>query len=135
MIQLDLIWTTLMPKDVRMARELPSLCFDVLLPFGRRIQFLAAASGSSCTSGFAQHLEGSAGQSEKTSYELDALRRALIDGTYRGPSKLLLHPEDFWGWKRHWARRAGCMWLRVGSSRNDPGFRSASERGMIGSDE
>jgi hypothetical protein len=114
MIQLDLIWTTLMPKDVRMARELPSLCFDVLLPFGRRIQFLAAASGSSCTSGFAQHLEGSAGQSEKTSYELDALRRALIDGTYRGPSKLLLHPEDFWGWKKTLGTQSG---LYVATSR------------------
>jgi hypothetical protein len=95
-----------------MVRELPSLCFDVLLPFGRRIQFLAADSGSSCTSGFAQPLEG--GQSEKATYELDALRRALIDGTYKGPSKLLLHPEDFWGWKKTLSTQSG---LYVATSR------------------
>ena len=103
-----------MPKDVRMVRELPSLCFDVLLPFGRRIQFLSAESDGPCTSGFAQPLETSVGELEKTSYELDALRRALIDGTYRGPSKLLLHPEDFWGWKKTLSTQTG---LYVATSR------------------
>ena len=97
-----------------MVRELPSLCFDVLLPFGRRIQFRAAESGRSCTSGFAQPLENSAGQSEQASYELDALRRALIDGTYTGPSKLLLHPDDFWGWKKTLSTQSG---LYVATSR------------------
>jgi hypothetical protein len=97
-----------------MVRELPSLCFDVLLPFGRRIQFRAAESGRSCTSGFAQPLEASVGQSEPASYELDALRRALIDGTYQGPSKLLLHPDDFWGWKKTLSTQSG---LYVATSR------------------
>jgi hypothetical protein len=100
-----------------MVRELPSLCFDVLLPFGRRIQFLSAESGGSCTSGFAQPLESSVGELEKTSYELDALRRALIDGTYRGPSKLLLHPDDFWGWKKTLGTQTG---LYVATSRIEP---------------
>ena len=97
-----------------MVRDLPSLCFDVLLPFGRRIQFLAADSGRSCASGIAQPLEGSAGQPEETSYKLDALRRALVDGTYKGPSKLLLHPEDFWGWKKTLGTQTG---LYVATSR------------------
>ena len=97
-----------------MVRELPSLCFDVLLPFGRRIQFLSAESSGSCISGFAQPLEGSVGELETTSYELDALRRALIDGTYRGPSKLSLHPEDFWGWKKTLSTQTG---LYVATSR------------------
>jgi hypothetical protein len=100
-----------------MVRDLPSLCFDVLLPFGRRIQFLSAASTGSFTSGFAQPLERSVGQLEKTSYELDALRRALVDGTYKGPSKLLLHPEDFWGWKKTLGTQTG---LYVATSRVEP---------------
>jgi hypothetical protein len=97
-----------------MVRDLPSLCFDVLMPFGRRVQFRAAGSGRSCTSGFAESSEGSAGQPGQTSYELDALRRALIDGTYRGPAKLLLHPEDFWGWKKTLSTQTG---LYVATSR------------------
>jgi hypothetical protein len=35
MIQLDRFWTNWC-EGCRMVRELPSLCFDVLLPFGRR---------------------------------------------------------------------------------------------------
>jgi len=97
-----------------MVRELPCLCFDVLLPFGRRIQFRAAESGRPCASGFAQPLENPVGQAEETSYELDTLRRALIDGTYRGPAKLLLHHEDFWGWKKSLSTQTG---LYVATSR------------------
>ena len=96
-----------------MVRELPSLCFDVLLRLAAAFDFRAAKPSRSCASGIAQPLEGS-GQPEETSYKLDALRRALIDGTYRGPSKLLLHPDDFWGWKKTLSTQTG---LYVATSR------------------
>ena len=96
-----------MPKDVGWSansRPYASMCSCRL---AAAFNFSPRTLGSSCTSGFAQPLEGSAGQSEKATYELDALRRALIDGTYKGPSKLLLHPEDFWGWKKTLSTQSG----------------------------
>jgi hypothetical protein len=86
-------------------RKLPSLCFDALLPFGRRIQFVRCpeprgAFEPPVSPGFAKSLERSDAQVPEIDYELSALKQAMIDGTYQDPSVLLIHHEDFWKWKK-----------------------------------
>jgi hypothetical protein len=102
-------------------RELPLLCFDALLPFGRRVQFVRCPEPRGplqplVSSGFARPLERSGAQSTETGYELDALKQAMIDGSYKGPSTLLIHHEDFWARKKSLASEGK---FYVASSRID----------------
>jgi hypothetical protein len=45
-------------------------------------------------------LNHSGAQLPKIDYELSALKQSIINGTYEGPSTLLLHHDDFWEWKK-----------------------------------